>query len=37
MFESYNDVVNDKNKEKCSSISLYYLPQKTIYNNLKQR
>ena len=36
MFESYNDVVNDKNKEKCSSISLYYLPQKTIYNNLKK-
>ena len=36
MLESYNDVVNDKNIEKCSLICLYYLPKKTMYNNFKK-
>ena len=36
MLESYNDVVSDKNIKKCSSIRLYYLPPKTMYNNLKK-
>ena len=36
MFESYNDVVSDKNIEKCSSICLYYLPPKTMHNNFKK-